>query len=60
MILTKKQSQTLLDRWKLSDNGKTFLQFRRDVIATIGCDNAITVSWCGMWLCIETNGYCHT
>ena len=23
-------------------------------------EKAVTVQWCGMWLCIETDGYCHT
>jgi hypothetical protein len=30
------------------------------VLPTIGCDDAVTVPWCGMWLCIEKDGYCHT
>ena len=21
---------------------------------------AITLPWCGMWLCVEPDGYCHT
>jgi len=28
--------------------------------ATIGCDGAVTVPWCGMWLCIERDGYTHS
>jgi len=60
MKITKPQSQTLLDRWTRHNNDQTFMQFRRAVIGTIACDYAITVKWCGMWLCIETDGYCHT
>ena len=28
--------------------------------AAPGCDGAITVQWCNMWLCIEKDGYCHS
>lgn len=34
--------------------------FRRHVNGTYGCDGAITVYWCNMWLCIEKDGYTHT
>jgi len=27
---------------------------------TIGCDGAIALPWCGMWLCIERDGYTHS
>ena len=60
MKITKPQSQTLLNRWLRDNNSQTFLQFRRGTLATIACDNAVAVEWCGMWLCIETDGYCHT
>ena len=36
-----------------------YKDFRKTVQPTIGCDNAIAVPWCGMWLCIETDGYTH-
>lgn len=38
----------------------TYKQFRRGVYPTFGCDNAITVKWAGMWLCIERDGYTHS
>jgi hypothetical protein len=38
----------------------TYKQFRRSVQPTYGCDGAVTVPWCGMWLCIEQDGYCHS
>jgi len=41
-------------------NYRSFLQFRKSVQGTWGCNGAVTVQWCGMWLCIETDGYCHT
>jgi len=30
------------------------------VQATIGCDGAVTVPWCGMWLLVERDGYTHS
>ena len=27
---------------------------------TFGCDGAIALPWCGMWLCIERDGYTHS
>ncbi len=27
---------------------------------TIGCDGAVALPWCGMWLCIERDGYTHS
>lgn len=41
-------------------NALSFKQFLKGVYSTFGCDNAVTVKWCGMWLCIETDGYCHS
>lgn len=38
----------------------SYKQFRRAVCGTYGCDGAITVYWCNMWLCIEKDGYTHT
>ena len=38
----------------------TWEAFLDSVQPTFGCDDAITVKWQGMWLCIETDGYCHT
>jgi hypothetical protein len=38
----------------------TYRQFRKTVAPTFGCDGAVTVPWCGMWLCIERDGYTHS
>lgn len=38
----------------------TYKDFRRRVYPTFGCDGAVTINWCGMWLCIEKDGYCHS
>jgi hypothetical protein len=39
---------------------KSFLSFRRSVQGTFGCDGAVTIKWCNMWLCIEQDGYTHS
>ena len=58
--MTKAQYETIKRKHEQSSDGKTLLEFLRLVTPTIGCDEAIAVPWCGMWLCIERNGYCHT
>jgi hypothetical protein len=60
MKLTKPQQVSLARKWKQSTQGLTYLEFRRTIQPTFGCDSAILVAWCGMWLGIETDGYCHS
>lgn len=60
MRITKQQAQSLYNKWVQNDQGVSYLVFRRSVEQTFGYDDAIVVKWCGMWLCIETDGYCHT
>ena len=60
MRITRKQQETLRIKWEAAPDGRTFLQFRRSVVPVLGCDPAIAVRWCGMYLCIEDDGYCHT
>lgn len=38
----------------------SFLSFRRNVQTTFCNDGSIVIQWCGMWLCIETDGYTHS
>lgn len=38
----------------------SYRHFRRAVQPTFGCDGAVTVKWCGIWLCIERDGYTHS
>jgi hypothetical protein len=38
----------------------TYREFRATVQPTFGCDGAVVVKWCGMWVCIERDGYAHT
>lgn len=51
--------QIVLGKDKLTRVG-SYLDFRRSVQPTFGCDGAVTVYWCGMWLCIERDGYTHS
>lgn len=63
---TRKQRIAIHRKWKqwIHPEGDpvwpSYKAFRKTVRPTIGCDNAVTVPWCGMWLCIETDGYTHS
>ena len=52
--LARKHAETFGDDTQL----QSFLAFRRSVQPTF--DAAVMVYWCGMWLGIEPDGYCHT
>jgi len=64
MRLTKPQAQTLQRKWidGQHEHGSTrdvsYLSFRRTVEPAF--DALVMVQWCGMWLGIEPDGYCHT
>lgn len=63
MTITRKQRETLMRKWLQADmcaRGISYRQFRKGVAGTVGMDGAIVVPWCGMWLCIEADGYCHS
>jgi hypothetical protein len=38
----------------------SFLSFRRKAGRMIGGDGALVVPWCGMFIAIEPDGYCHS
>jgi len=38
----------------------TYRDFRKLVQPTFGCDGAVALPWCGMWLLVEQDGYCHS
>ena len=38
----------------------TLERFLESVKDTFYCDDAVTVYWANMWLCIERDGYAHT
>lgn len=59
--MTKAQYQALVRKFAQNPSGHaTWRGFLQSAQQTFGCDSAITVRWCGMWLCIETDGYTHT
>jgi hypothetical protein len=58
--LTFEQMTTLFRKWKECQCDMTWSQFSNSVQGTIGCNGAVAVYWCNMWLCIEPDGYCHT
>ena len=62
VFMTKEQVGSLYDRWKLirETERKTFGEFLSTVQPTFGCDDAVVVKWCGMFLIIEKDGYCHS
>ena len=59
MRITKPQQVSLARKWKLNDQGLSYLEFRRTIRPELG-GGAIMVAWFGMWLGIETDGYCHS
>ena len=58
--LTELQRETIKRKHTQSDQGVSLEEFIATSQPTIGCDDAVAIQWCGMWLCIETDGYCHT
>jgi hypothetical protein len=60
MRITKNQQISLARKWHQSNQGMSYLQFRRTIQPTFGSDGAIMVEWCGMFLGIEIDGYCHS
>jgi hypothetical protein len=60
MKLTKSQQIALARKWDQSNQGLTYVEFRRTIEQPYGADGPIMVAWCGMWLGIEIDGYCHS
>lgn len=61
MTLTIAQAKAVYKKWMMMEKDQpSFGDFLDTVQATIGCDGAVTVKWCGMWLCIEKDGYTHS
>jgi hypothetical protein len=57
---TRQQMTALFRKWKQNDCGMSWRDFAKTAEPTFGCAGAITVAWCGMWICIERDGYCHS
>ena len=60
MRITRKQAESLFAKWTHEKGGISYLQYRRGITPLMGEDFAFCVRWCGMWVCIEPDGYCHT
>jgi len=58
--MTFEQKESLVRKWAQDNNGMTLEEFVDTAQPTVGMDNAIVVKWCGMWLVIEADGYCHS
>ena len=58
--MSEAQLATVWKKWRISDQGISFVEFLSKVQPTLGMDDAIAIEWCGMWLCIETNGESHS
>lgn len=57
---TPEQKTTLFRKWKQDDQGMSWWHFFHAAQPTVGCDGALVVQWCNMYLCIERDGYCHS
>jgi hypothetical protein len=61
MRITKAQAQAIAKLYSRIENPEfSYIQFRRTVQGTFGMDHAIVIRFCGMWIAIETDGYCHS
>jgi len=60
LILTRAQRGAVKRAWLRMNDKPTYRTFRKSVQPTFGCDGAVVVPWCGMWLVIERDGYTHS
>jgi hypothetical protein len=60
MLMSVAQVIALHNKWQETNQTLSFREFMLGVKPTFGMDNAVTVPWCGMWLCVERDGYVHT
>lgn len=63
MVRTTKEQRKAIKRAYDRDGSHramTYREFRKTVQPLFGCDGAVLVHWCGMWLCIERDGYTHS
>ena len=60
--LSREQKTALRDIYQRKNwtPPKSYLKFRRSVRPTIGCDGAIVLPYCNMYLLIERNGHVHS
>ena len=60
VTMTTNQIKSLRIKFKQSRDGShDFKEFcSRIYLEPVG--DAVVLKWCGMWLCIEPDGYCHS
>lgn len=57
---TRAQRESLLRLFKRLESGTmTYREFRKQATPAFSC-GAIAVPFCGMYVCIETDGYSHS
>ena len=54
----RKALKRMYDRWEVPL--MSYKAFRLGLRPTFGCDGAVAIEWCRMWLCIEHDGYTHS
>lgn len=59
MVKTTKAQRQAIKR-KADQAGLPYRDLRRKAQGTFCMDGAIVLQWLNMWLCIETDGYCHS
>ncbi|MBP0440457.1 hypothetical protein [Tianweitania sediminis] len=57
---TREQRRAIHRKWRQADQGLPYRSFRRLAASVPAGDGAIALPWCGMWLCIEADGYTHS
>tara|TARA_R110000803_G_scaffold210841_1_gene284278 strand:- start:5177 stop:5602 length:426 start_codon:yes stop_codon:yes gene_type:complete len=58
--MTSEQYSKVLEKYQQSQNDMSLEAFVKSAMSIFACDGAIALPWCGMVLCIERDGYCHT
>jgi len=60
-VLTAAQEEAIIRKYECNQSGYyNLMEFMDEAKPMGGCDGAVTVKWCGMWLCIERDGYTHS
>ena len=59
MKLTAAQKNAIYRKWSQNDQDMSYSEFLATVGPGIG-DDCVLVLWSGMWLGVETDGYCHS
>lgn len=59
MKLTTAQKNAIYRKWSQSDQDMSYSEFLATVQPMIA-EDCVLVLWSGMWLGIETDGYCHS